>query len=98
MKGTLRIELRVRDYDLWRRAFEQDAGGRQRSGARRYRIFRGVDEPNSVMLDLDFDSTEQAQGFLEFMRTEVWPSPEKAPAKVGTAQTRIIEMVESVEY
>lgn len=50
------------------------------------------------MLDLDFDSTEQAEGFLEIMRTEVWPSPEKAPAKVGTPQTRIVELVESVEY
>lgn len=54
--------------------------------------------PNYVVLDLDFDSTAQAEGFLEIMRTEVWPSPEKAPAKVGTPQTRIVEMVESVEY
>jgi hypothetical protein len=98
MVGTLRIELRVGDYDRWRQAFEQDAGGRQRSGARCYRIFRGVEDPNYVMLDLDFDSTKQAEGFLEIMRTEVWPSPEKAPAKLGTPQTRIIEMVESVEY
>jgi hypothetical protein len=96
--GTLRVELQVRDYDMWRRAFERDAGGRQRSGMRRYRIFRPVDDPNYVMVDLDFDSAKQAQGFLEILRTQVWPSPEKSPAKTGTPKTRIVELVESHEY
>jgi hypothetical protein len=96
--GTLRVELQVRDYDLWRRAFAQDAGGRQRSGVRRYRIFRPVDDPNYVMLDLDFDSAKEAEGFLEILQTQVWPSPEKAPARTGTPKTRIVELVESKEY
>jgi hypothetical protein len=95
---TLRVELQVRDYDLWREAFEGDAGGRQRSGMRRYRIFRPTDDAKCVMLDADFDSAQQAEGFLEIMRTKVWPDPKKAPAKVGTPQTRIVELVESREY
>ena len=33
MAATLRVELEVRDYDLWRSAFDKDAGGRERSGA-----------------------------------------------------------------
>ena len=96
--ATLRVELQVRDYDLWRGAFERDAGGRKEAGMRRYRIFRPTDDANSVMLDADFDSVEDAQGFLDIMRTRVWPDPDKAPAKVGTPQTKIIEMVESREY
>jgi hypothetical protein len=96
--GTLRLEVQVRDYDLWKKAFERDAGGRQDSGVRRYRIFRPVDDPNCVMLDLDFDSAKEAEGFLEILRTQVWPSPEKAPAKTGTPKTRIVELVESNEY
>ena len=96
--ATLRVELEVRDYDLWRTAFGQDAGGRQRAGARRYRIFRPVDDPKFVMLDIDFDTVDQAERFLEVMRKDVWPSPEKAPAKVGTPQTRIVDMVESKDY
>ena len=40
--ATLHVELDVRDYDLWREAFGRDAGGRQKSGVRRYRIFRPV--------------------------------------------------------
>ena len=96
--ATLRVELQVRDYDLWREAFERDAGGRQQAGMRRYRIFRPTDDEKSVMLDADFDSTQEAEAFLDIMRTRVWPDPEKAPAKVGTPQTRIVEMVESKEY
>ena len=56
--------------------------GRQRSGVRRYRIFQ-VDDPNYVMVDLDFDTAKEAQGFLEILRTQVWPSPEKAPPRPG---------------
>ncbi len=96
--ATLRVELQVRDYDLWRGAFERDAGGRQRSGMRGYRIFRPTDDQNCVMLDADFDSAGEAQAFLDIMRRDVWPDPEKAPAKIGTPHTRVVEMVEAKEY
>lgn len=96
--ATLRVELEVRDYELWRSAFDKDAGGRERSGVRRYRIFRPVDNEHEVMLDLDFDSTTDAAAFLDILRTKVWPSPEKAPAKIGDPRTHILEMVEAREY
>lgn len=96
--ATLRIELQVRDYDLWRSAFEKDAGGRERSGARRYRIFRPADSEHEVMLDIDFDSAADAGAFLDTLRTKVWPSREKSPAKIGEAKTHILEMVDAREY
>jgi cytidylate kinase len=95
---TLRIDVKVRDYDMWRQAFEGDAGGREMSGVRRYRIFRPVDIHDQVSLDLDFDSRNDAEGFLTILREEVWNSPEKAPAKLGTPETRLVELVESKEY
>ena len=98
MTATLRVQLEVRDYDQWRTAFDKDAGGRERNGARRYRIFRPLDDEHEVILDLDFDDTTVANGFLDILRRDVWPSPEKAPAKVGAASTRIIELVVSHEY
>lgn len=98
MVATLRIELQVRDYDMWRGAFDRDAGDRQGSGVRRYRIFRPVDDANDVMLDLDFDTAMDAEAFLTVLRTQVWLSPEKAPAKMGTPETRVAELVEALEY
>ena len=95
---TLRIELEVRDYDSWREAFGKDAGGRAAHGMRCYRIFRPVDDQHRVMLDSEFDDAESAQKFLEVMRTQVWPDPAKAPAKVGQPRTAVIELVESHDY
>jgi len=96
--STLRVELQVRDYDLWRNAFAQDAGGRQRNGARRYRIFRPVDDERKVMIDIDFDTAADAGTFLAIMERDVWPSGDKAPAKIGAPRTHILEMVENEEY
>ena len=96
--STLRVELEVRDYDAWGNAFAQDAGGRQRNGARRYRIFRPVDDARKVMIDLDFDTAGEASAFLAIMQRDVWPWPDKAPAKIGAPRTAILDMVESEEY
>ena len=95
---TLRIELQVRDYDLWHSAFERDSGGRRQSGMRRYRIFRPVDDPACVMVEGDFDQPAQAQAFLDVMRSTVWNDPEKAPAKLGAPRIHIVDLVESHEY
>ena len=96
--ATLRLELEVRDYGLWRSAFDKDAGGRERSGVRRYRIFRPVDDDHEVMLDLDFDTAADADAFRDILRTKVWPSSDKAPAIVGSPTTRILQIVESHDY
>jgi len=96
--ATLHVELDVRDYNLWREAFGRDAAGRQESGVRRYRIFRPVDDDKHVMLDLDFDSAQEADTFLTILKTDVWSSADKAPAKLGTPEARILEMVENHEY
>ena len=96
--ATLRIELKVRDYDMWRKAFAHDAGGREDAGMRRYRIFRPVDDPTCVMIDGEFDEAAQAQAVLDIMRTTVWNDPDKAPAKLGTPRAHVVEVVESHHY
>jgi hypothetical protein len=55
--------------DCGKTAFDKVAGGRERSGLRRYRTFRPVDNEHEVMLDLDFDTTADAGAFLETPRT-----------------------------
>lgn len=94
----MKLELEVRDYDAWRQAFAQDQAGRAAHGMRRYRIYRPVDDDKRIMLDSDWDDAASAQRFLDVMRTQVWPDPEKAPAKVGQPRTVITELVETQEY
>ena len=93
----LRIEHTVSDFDSWKKAFDSDPVGREKSGVRRYQILRPIDDPNYVMIDLDFDSARSAEAFLAAMR-EVWRSPKAVPALAGSPQTRIVEVVESKEY
>ena len=95
---TLRLELEVRDFDMWREAFGKDQAGRAQRGMRSYRIFRPVDDEHKVMLDSEFDDAATAQAFLDVMRTQVWSDPEKAPAKIGAPRTSIIELVEHHDY
>jgi hypothetical protein len=94
---TLHIEHPIRDFDTWKAAFERDPIGRQRSGVRHHRILRPIDDTNYVMIDLDFDSTREAEAVLAALR-EVWQSPAAAPALGGSPQTRIVEVVESKPY
>ena len=95
---TLRVELKVRDYDLWRTAFERDSGGRHQAGMRGYRIYRPIDDPLCVMIEGEFDQASKAEAFLDIMRTKVWNDPEKAPAKLGAPRTHIVELIESHDY
>ena len=57
---TLKLEHAIVEFEIWKRAFERDPVGREQSGVRRYRVFRPVDDPHSVMLDLDFDGPKEA--------------------------------------
>jgi hypothetical protein len=52
----LRIEHPVPDFDGWKTAFDNDPVGRKQSGVRRYQILRAIDDPNYVMIDLEFDT------------------------------------------
>ncbi|MBA2712578.1 MAG: hypothetical protein H0U55_03360 [Rubrobacteraceae bacterium] len=94
----LRIEHQISDFDTWKQAFENDPIGREISGVRRHRILRPVDDPNYVMIDLDFDGASEAEAFLAALRRDVWTSRRAAPALIGSAQARIVETVESKEY
>ncbi len=91
----LRIEHPVPDFDGWKKAFDSDPVGREKSGVRRYRILRPIDDPNYVMIDLEFDTTSQAEALLAAMRV-VWSRVE---GKIMmNPQARIVEMVETKEY
>ena len=57
---TLRIEHSVPDFAMWKRAFDSDPADRKGSGVRSYEVFRSVENPNFVMIDLEFDTQPEA--------------------------------------
>jgi hypothetical protein len=90
----LHIEHPVPDYNGWKMAFDSDPVGREKSGVRRYQILRPIDDPNYVMIELEFDTISQAEALLTSMRG-VWNRVE------GTImmdpQARIVDIVETRE-
>lgn len=91
----LRIEHPIPNYDGWKQAFDGDPVGREKLGVRRYRILRPVDDPNYVMIDLEFDTAGQAEALLAAMRV-VWGRVEGTI--MTDPQSRIVEVVELGEY
>jgi hypothetical protein len=95
MTLTVQIEHPVPDYDRWRAAFDRDPANREASGVRRYRVYRPVDQPNVVIVELDFDEREKAEAFVMTMRG-IWKQVE------GTVMTgpqaRMLECLDQHEY
>lgn len=91
----LRIEHPVPNFDGWKQAFDSDPVGREQSGVRRYRVLRAIDNPNFVLIDLEFDTASQAESLLAAMRT-VWSRVEGTI--MMNPQTRIVEVVETKEF
>ena len=92
---TLRIEHPVPSFEGWKKAFDSDPVGREKSGVRRYRIFRPVNDPNYVMVDLEFDTASQAEALLAAMRV-VWGRVQGKIVKDPHAW--VVESVETKEY
>lgn len=92
---TLRIEHTVRDFRMWRQAFDKDVLHRGTSGVRSYKISRPLNENNHVLLDLDFDTQEAAERFLSRLQTDLWKGDLISQALTGEPTTQLIETVAS---
>ena len=93
---VLRVEHAITDYDTWKASFDRDPADRKGSGVRRYRIYRPVEDPRYITLDLEFDGVSDAEAMLIKLR-DVWGSSAAAPALAGTPQARILDAVEATE-
>jgi len=93
--ATLLIEHAISDYQIWRAAFDRFSGARTEAGVTRERVYRPVDDPQYVIITLDFPASERASSFLRFLETRIWSSPQNAPALRGAPRTRILEVSHS---
>jgi hypothetical protein len=92
---TLQIEHHVADYDSWKRnAFDADPLGRAASGVRAHRISHSADDPNYLIIELDFITMPEAEAMHGALR-DLWRNP---LAQIGNPTARIIETVETKDY
>jgi hypothetical protein len=92
---VLRIEHPVADFETWKQAFDADPAARRRSGVQRYEILREVGDPRFVMIDLELDTTAQAEALLTNLRP-IWARVQGD--LISNPRARIVESVETVEY
>lgn len=89
--ATLHIQHPITDFDTWRAAFGRFADARRKAGVRAQRVQRPVDDAKYVVIDLDFESVDEAQSFRGFLTTQIWAHPENSPGLAGTPETMILE-------
>jgi hypothetical protein len=90
---TLHIEHPITDLDTWLSAFNSFGEVRRQAGVRTERVQQPIDNRSYIVVDLDFETVEQAIAFLTFLNEQVWAIPENAPALAGTPDTMILETV-----
>jgi hypothetical protein len=84
------------DFDTWKRElFDADAAGRKQA-AKGYRLYRGVDNPNEVIVQVEFSSVAEARSFRErLMGVGVLDDPRSGKLP---APPTIVEEAEVVTY
>jgi hypothetical protein len=87
---TLQIEHGIKDFAMWKEAFDRDPVNREASGVVSYRIYQPLDDSHYVVVELDFGEVGQAEQLLANLKSKVWNSASVAPALNGTPKTRIL--------
>ena len=88
---TLSIEHAITDFATWKSAFDRFADARVKGGVVRNLIRHPTDDPLHLIIDLDFETKEQALAFREFLTRVVWSNPGASPALAGTPSARVLE-------
>jgi hypothetical protein len=92
---VLQIEHHVPNFNGWKKAFDNDPIDRKKSGVKRFRVYRPADDPNYVIIELEFDHIDNAQKALSALKN-LWSKVEGTV--MTNPKTRILEVVESKEY
>jgi hypothetical protein len=92
--ATLHIEHPITDLETWLGAFGRFAEARTRAGVKAQRVHQPIDDENYIYVELDFDSSEEADAFKDFLETTVWSSTDASPGLRGAPRARVLTKVE----
>ena len=94
MTVTMIVRNQVRDFDAWKEAFDRYDRFRAEHHVRAYRILRETADPSRLVIELDFDSTQDALGHLTGLR-KIWATPLSRDQLVSHEEPVIMSLVES---
>jgi heme-degrading monooxygenase HmoA len=84
------IEHRVGDFETFRKVYLDDAGRRGRLGSRGGRVFRVADDPDNVIVMLEWDSVEHARDFADSLELE--QAMEWSTSNVSTPRVTVLDV------
>ena len=89
---VLQIEHQVQNFEGWKKAFENDPADRKKAGVLSYKILQPSDNPNYVVIDLEFEHLKNAEDMLAALKN-LW---KKVDGKIIIEpKSRILSLIES---
>jgi len=88
----LQVEHQVPNFDGWKKAFENDPVNRKKAGVRQYKILQAADNPNYVVIDLDFDNLKEAENMYAALKN-LWKTVDGKI--IIEPKIRILNLIES---
>jgi quinol monooxygenase YgiN len=87
------VRHKVSDYNRWKEAFDSHLNSRKRAGETGFHLFHNADDPQEVILLLDWTSADEARRFMK--SDELRDAMQKAGV-VGAPDVQYLEDVRSV--
>jgi hypothetical protein len=91
---SLHIQHPITDLPTWVAAYSAFAEKRRMAGVVSETVRHPVGDERYIVIDLDFETVDQAAAFRHFLETSVWGNTQNSPALGGTPEVRILERVE----
>lgn len=88
MATTLIVEHPVQDYDAWRPVFDEHGASRKEHGCTHERVYRAVDDPNTICIVMSYPSREHAEAFIAD------PSLQDAMGRAGVTAPPTVHIAE----
>ena len=83
------IEHEVGDFETFLKVYLDDAERRQRLGSKGGHVYRAADDPNNVIVVLDWDTVEHARDFADSLELE--QAMEWSTSNVATPRVTVLE-------
>jgi heme-degrading monooxygenase HmoA len=88
------LRAKVEDYERWKPGFDEHSTSRRESGSKGGRLFRNADDPNEVVILLEWDDLENAR---QFTQSEDLREAMQRHGVAGQPEIFFLEEVETVE-